>query len=87
MTDFLKRNPPNLPPELWQKVCAILMHKTSTREIRITEEDVAELNKGGAFPVIGTHFHKGGELSVILFKDIKEAEAYTLAHPEGRRVV
>jgi hypothetical protein len=87
MTKLEQEFPTNLPPEMWQKVIVILMKKYGMREARITEEDIKELNAGGKYPVLGTHFHKNNALTVILFDDIKDAEAYTLAHPEGRRVI
>ncbi len=87
MTDIEKEFPTNLPPELWQKVLVVLMKKYGMREVRLTQQDIIDLNANGKYPVLGTHFHKNNELTVILFDDIKDAQAYTLAHPEGRRVV
>ncbi len=87
MKEIEREFPANLPPEVWQKIVVLLMKKHGLTEVNITEQDIESLNAGGKYPVLGTHFHKKNALTILLFDDIKDAEAYTKAHPEGRRVI
>lgn len=85
MKEIERQFPPNLPPEVWQKIVVILMKKHGLSEVKITGHDIESLNADGKYPVLGTHFHADDALTILLFDDIKDAEAYTKAHPEGRR--
>lgn len=84
--NFLTDNPSNLPPEAWHKVVVLMMEKLKLKEFRITSRDIEALNKDGRFPILGTHFHRQGELTFILFDSESEARAYMKAHPKGGEI-